>query len=34
MLDVAVRPEAIRSGVVAFVEQREGFEHECLVQFG
>src|SRR5262249_8899698 len=35
VLDVPLRPEALRGSVVAFVEQRvEGFEHECLVLFG
>src|ERR1700761_1702936 len=35
VLDVAIGPEALRGGVVAFVEQRvEGLEHERLVLFG
>ena len=35
VLDVAVRPEALRGSVVALVEQGvEGFEYERLVLFG
>ena len=35
MLNIALRPEALRGNIVAFVEQRvEGFEHEPLVLFG
>ena len=35
MLDIAVRPEALRGNIIAFVEQRvEGFEYERLVLFG
>jgi hypothetical protein len=35
VLDVAFRPEALRRGIVAFVELRvEGFDHERLVLFG
>ena len=34
VLDITVRPEALRSDIVAPVEQRiEGFEHERLVPF-
>jgi hypothetical protein len=34
VLDVALRPEALRGGVVTFVEQRiESFEYERLVLF-
>jgi len=34
VLDVAIRPEALRGDIVAFVEQRvERLEHKCLVLF-
>ena len=35
VLDVAFGPEALRGGLIAFVEQRvEGFKHEGFVLFG
>jgi hypothetical protein len=34
VLDVSVRPESLRGGMVAFVEQRvERLEQDCLVLF-